>query len=249
LKSVTLMAAFAWLPAKGAATEIVTLKTGFSLRAERHRADGDQVILDQSGGSIRVLATDVASIEIVADDQATGGASGTGPGHQVTVETFGIVDRLEAQRLLTSASDAVGLPAAFVLSVAHVESAFVADAKSKKGAVGLMQLMPGTANALGVTPSEPNENAIGGARYLRDLLVRYGGDARLALAAYNAGPGAVDHFGGVPPFRETQLYIDRVLREYAQRLNEQTGTSTTAPDRPRVREASETPRTRTDGER
>jgi soluble lytic murein transglycosylase-like protein len=79
-----------------------------------------------------------------------------------------------------------------------------------------MQLMPATASELGVEPALPQENALGGARYLRDLLLRYNGNAVLALAAYNAGPKAVSKYGGVPPYAETRQYVARVLREFLQ---------------------------------
>jgi soluble lytic murein transglycosylase-like protein len=92
------------------------------------------------------------------------------------------------------------------------ESGFAAQAVSAKGAIGLMQLMPETARDLGVDPRDPAQNVDGGARYLRDLLVRYGGGLRHALAAYNAGPQAVDKYNGVPPYAETIQYIVRIER-------------------------------------
>jgi soluble lytic murein transglycosylase-like protein len=88
---------------------------------------------------------------------------------------------------------------------------------SSKGAKGLMQLMDGTARELGVGNSfDPRQNILGGARYLRQMLDRFGGDLRLALAAYNAGPGAVERHGAVPPFAETQQYVNRVLEHYGR---------------------------------
>jgi len=79
-----------------------------------------------------------------------------------------------------------------------------------------MQLMPATAQAYGADAHDPAQNVEAGAAYLRDLLVKYNGDPRLALAAYNAGPGAVERYNGVPPYAETQTYIERVLRKYKQ---------------------------------
>ena len=93
------------------------------------------------------------------------------------------------------------------------ESGFQLNAVSPKGAIGLMQLMPGTAQTLGADPNDPLQNVEAGARYLRDLLVRYDGGLWHALAAFNAGPGAVDKYKGVPPYAETVRYINRIDRD------------------------------------
>jgi soluble lytic murein transglycosylase-like protein len=107
-----------------------------------------------------------------------------------------------------------GVPPALVKAVIHAESAFNPRAVSHKGAMGLMQLMPRTARYLGVQqPFVPEHNVEGGARYLRRLRERFG-NWTMALAAYNAGPEAVSRFGGVPPYRETQTYVRRVLTYY-----------------------------------
>jgi soluble lytic murein transglycosylase-like protein len=102
-----------------------------------------------------------------------------------------------------------------VEAVAQVESAYDSTALSKKGAMGLMQLMPETASDLGVRdPWDPEQNVSGGTRYLRQMLDRFDGRIEHALAAYNAGPGAVERFGGIPPYRETLDYVRKVLGVY-----------------------------------
>ena len=105
------------------------------------------------------------------------------------------------------------LPENLIASVIHAESNFQVDAVSPAGAQGLMQLMPATARELGVDdPFDVRQNIDGGAGYLRRMLDRFGGDVRLALAAYNAGPGTVEKYNGNVPYRETQNYIERVLK-------------------------------------
>ena len=127
------------------------------------------------------------------------------------------VDHDDARRfdaLIADAAHAAGVPAAIVKAVIHAESAFHPDAISRKGALGLMQLMPDTARELGVIdPLHASDNIHGGARYLRSLHDRYG-SWTYTLAAYNAGPTAVDHFQGIPPYGETQQYVRRVLTYY-----------------------------------
>jgi soluble lytic murein transglycosylase-like protein len=112
-----------------------------------------------------------------------------------------------------------GLPAELLHSIAQVESGYRQDAVSPKGAVGIMQLMPQTARQLQADPSDPAQNVDAGARYLRELLLKYLADPyqlRKALAAYNAGPAAVDKYNGVPPYPETVRYVRKVLEKRRQ---------------------------------
>jgi len=118
---------------------------------------------------------------------------------------------------IQAASQKYGVPAALIEAVIQQESGFNPNAQSGAGAGGLMQLMPSTAAGLGVTNvDDPAQSIDGGTHYLRDQLDRFGGDVRLALAAYNAGPGAVATYGGVPPYPETQSYVSDVLANYAR---------------------------------
>lgn len=118
-------------------------------------------------------------------------------------------------RLVGANANAWGVDPALVKAIIANESGFDANATSKTGAQGLMQLEPGTAAGLGVADAyDPAQNIWGGTRYIRGLLDRFHGDLRLAVAAYNAGPGAVEKYGGVPPYAETQAYVENVLDTY-----------------------------------
>ncbi len=116
-----------------------------------------------------------------------------------------------------AAARATGVDDAWLRAVAHAESAFDEKAVSPKGAQGVMQLMPDTAHEYGVTdPFSAAQSINGGARHMKSLLRRYGGDRTLAAAAYNAGIGVVTRYGGVPPYAETRQYIDKVMALYAR---------------------------------
>ena len=122
------------------------------------------------------------------------------------------------QAAMTKHADAHGVPVALVQAVIRVESCFDTRAVSRVGARGLMQLMPATAAELGVTDSfDADQNISGGVRYLSRLLSRFKNDTHLAIAAYNAGPTAVDAYRGIPPFPQTRSYVERVLAEYRER--------------------------------
>jgi len=121
--------------------------------------------------------------------------------------------------IIREAAEATGVSADLLHAVIRAESDYDPACRSHAGAMGLMQLMPGTARSLGVgDPWDPAQNVLGGARYLREQLDRFG-DVSLALAAYNAGPGAVGRYGGVPPYAETQRYVERVQQYLQERVS------------------------------
>jgi soluble lytic murein transglycosylase-like protein len=129
--------------------------------------------------------------------------------------------------LVTAAAQRYGLDPAVLHGLIQQESGFNPNATSGAGALGLTQLMPGTASGLGVTnPLDPAQSIDGGAHYLREQLDAFGGDVTKALAAYNAGPGAVTRYGGVPPYAETQAYVQKVLG-YANAYRSAAGASPT----------------------
>lgn len=126
-----------------------------------------------------------------------------------------IVDRESLNLMVNGAGQRHQIDPDFINSVIRAESGFNNRAVSKKGAQGLMQLMPGTASQLGVSNAfDPNANVDGGTKYLHELLEKYNYDVPKALAAYNAGPGRVDRYRGVPPYSETQAYVARIIRDY-----------------------------------
>ena len=192
----------------------MVLGNGFELHADRHEVDGTTVRIFSDGGVTEMPASSVAGYEQeeitaapIAPPQTLPATPAPSPA--ATPET--------PAEMAAAAAKKARIPDAFIRSVMKAESGFHADAVSPKGAIGLMQLMPGTAQELGVDPRNPHQNVEGGAEYLRELLAKYEDDPNqvlLALAAYNAGPAAVDRYHGVPPYRETREYILRVLKNW-----------------------------------
>lgn len=185
------------------AGEYAVLASGARLHADRHEVEGPKVTLYSGAGSTEMDAASIVRFE--QDDSAP-----PAPGHP----TAPPANAIDVRQLVDNAARKYGLPPAFVHAVVAAESGYRQTAVSRKGAVGLMQLMPSTARDFGADPNIAAENVDAGARYLRDLLVKYDRKAYHALAAYNAGPAAVDRYHGVPPYRETLAYIRNVLRNW-----------------------------------
>jgi soluble lytic murein transglycosylase-like protein len=165
--------------------------------AQAPAPQGFQAQLDQASASMAPTA-------------ATATAGATAPGN------LGSGSPSQFDGAIQAAASRNGVDPALLKGLIRAESNFNPRAGSPAGAQGLTQLMPGTARGLGVSdPYDPIQSIEGGAKYLRQQLDRFGGDAQKALAAYNAGPGAVQKYGGVPPYSETQAYVKRVL-EYAE---------------------------------
>jgi soluble lytic murein transglycosylase-like protein len=186
------------------AGEYAILSTGFVMRVDRHETAGPNIRLFSDGGSVEFPAGLVVRFEPES-------ASPPIPQQPAARSTT-----VEPRQLVIEAARRYGLPASLVHSIARAESGFQVSAVSPKGAIGVMQLMPETARMLGADPTDPGQNIDAGARYLSALLWRYVHDkyqVRKAIAAYNAGPGAVDRYNGVPPYRETVRYVEQVIRQ------------------------------------
>jgi soluble lytic murein transglycosylase-like protein len=200
-----LTVSFALLLAAPAAAELVFFNTGRTLSVKSHRVDGESLILVLRGGGEMVCETSlVARVapdevpypepEAIAPPAATPVASVTGPFSE-------IIDRVAAEQ---------DVPVKLVRAVIQVESAYNVHARSPKGAMGLMQLMPATARQYAVAdPYDPAANIEAGIKHLKSLLQRL--PVSLALAAYNAGEAAVQRFNGIPPYPETRNYVSRIL--------------------------------------
>jgi len=183
-----------------ARAEIAVLSSGLTLKLEGHRAEDGLVVLSLRGGGEMGVPPEVVR-GFVPDEVI----------EEVTLPPGGG----NLRELAAAAARRHGLEPGLVMAVVSVESGFRPRAVSPKGAQGLMQLMPMTAQALGVEDAfDPAQNLDGGARHLGELLTVYGGDLTRALAAYNAGEGAVLRHGGVPPYRETRAYVRKVLERY-----------------------------------
>jgi soluble lytic murein transglycosylase-like protein len=171
-----------------------------------------QEIAQFTGQSSSTSSTDFASQLTAAQSASASTDSTTSTSSSTTTPTTlggGTPTQYDSQ--ITAAATKYGIDPALLKGLIRQESNFNASAQSGAGAQGLTQLMPATARSLGVDPTDPAQAIDGGAKYLKQQLDRFGGDASKALAAYNAGPGAVAKYGGVPPYAETQNYVKSVL--------------------------------------
>jgi soluble lytic murein transglycosylase-like protein len=195
------------LAVPASAAEVLLLANGFTIRAESVETVGTALRLQTASGTVEIPIEHVVEREAIAEPPPPPPPPPPAP----------VAAPAPPQDPLEAAARKAGLPPEFLKSVARIESAFRQDAVSPKGAIGVMQLMPATARELGVDPHDKEQNLEGGARLLRDLLLKYQNEpdqVRRALAAYNAGPGAVARYNGTPPYAETQNYVNKVLAEY-----------------------------------
>jgi hypothetical protein len=211
------------------AAERVTLTNGFSLTCAHHDTVEGKVRLYTSPGSyIEFPPADISGIETVPDPPPMAGDDE--PAQPKAAATAKLTPA-DLHEMLTTAGEAHHLDVDLLASVVKAESGGNPRAKSRAGAKGLMQLMDGTASDLGVQDSyRPEDNVRGGSTYLDSLLTRYHDNLAMALAAYNAGPAAVDKYHGIPPYRETRLYVARVIHEFNRRV---TARQHTAPPKTR----------------
>jgi soluble lytic murein transglycosylase-like protein len=193
--------------APAARADYAVLRSGVRLHIAGYERAGDSVRLAVTGGTVEIAASDLVAVEPEDTFQALPAASAPSPPYA---------------KLIRKASQTHGVDETLITRVIAVESNFNPKAVSRKRALGLMQLLPQTAARYAVgNVFDPAENIDAGTRYLKDLLERYRGNLPFALAAYNAGPEAVDRYAGVPPFLETQNYVKRITARLANTSNPQ----------------------------
>ncbi|HET7618115.1 MAG TPA: lytic transglycosylase domain-containing protein [Vicinamibacterales bacterium] len=194
------------LLATPASAEIVYLTSGRTLSVKDHREDGDSIVLSLRGGGEVTFSRSLVA-KIVPDE-----VPHPEPEEQAATpaDAQSVLKSTPYGDIIATVSEAQGVNPLLVRAVIQVESNYQPRARSRKGAMGLMQLMPATARAYQVRkPFDPKANIEAGVRHLKTLIDRWG--VELALAAYNAGEGAVEHFQGIPPYRETRSYVSRIL--------------------------------------
>jgi len=220
----------AQLSALGA--EVAVLRNGFSIRHQRREQKGDITRLYTAEGYVDIPTQQIASFEVeetpppkVEETPQAPRAAGVVPAAQTVAPKTSV----DLDQVVREASARRQIDPDFVSSVIKAESNFYPRAVSPKGAQGLMQLMPGTAAQLGVSdPFDPKANVEAGTAYLSELLDLYNNDPIRALAAYNAGPQRVQQYHGVPPYRETKLYIARIVRDFNAKKAKQKNLTTAA---------------------
>ena len=215
------------------AAEQITLRNGFQITCHHHGAAHNRVRLYTSvtnDNYIEVAPGDIALVERVPDplppeppapapSVAAAPATASLSVPQNPVPAPAVLSPEDLDEMLTKAGGQHNVDRDLLASVVKAESNGNVRAVSRAGAQGLMQLMPATAAGLGVSDSfKPEQNVQGGSTYLDELLTRYHDNLSLALAAYNAGPAAVDKYHGIPPYRETRLYVARVIHEFNRRV-------------------------------
>lgn len=232
--SAVAIAALAVLPVCVHAAERVSLRNGYDLRCDHHARIDDHIRLFLSpteDNYIDLRADEISGFEPAPDlpppieppeksaDSKTADQHAALPGGTTTLAPDGKLSPGDLREMLSKAGQEHNVDVDLLASLVKAESGGNARAVSRAGARGLMQLMPGTAAGLGVTDSfQPEQNVRGGTAYLDALLTRYKDNLALALAAYNAGPAAVDKYHGIPPYSETRAYVARVIHEFNRRV-------------------------------
>jgi soluble lytic murein transglycosylase-like protein len=209
--------AFAGIIRPAQAGERVVLANGFDMRCNHHAQVGSQMRLYLTTGDssyIELRPEEISSFETVPDPPP---APVVPASSKPAAETK--LSLADLHEMLAEAGEQHNLDADLLASVVKAESNGNSRAVSRAGARGLMQLMPKTAAEHGVNDSfRPDENVRGGSAYLNELLIKYHDNISLALAAYNAGPAAVDKYHGIPPYHETRVYVARVIHEFNRRV-------------------------------
>ena len=217
-KQILGIAVLAALPCSGWSAERVTLRNGFALTCDHHARVQDRMRLYLSPGEnnfIEFPSKEISAVESLPEAAAPAEAT---PANTPAADDQKL-SAADLHQMLARAGEEHNIDADLLASVVKAESDGNPRARSRAGAQGLMQLMPATAVKLGVEDSyRPDQNVRGGSAYLDSLLVRYHDNMALALAAYNAGPEAVNRYHGIPPYRETRLYVARVIHEFNRRV-------------------------------
>jgi hypothetical protein len=233
--SLLILIAGGLLAASSGLAELVVFQEGRVVKADSYRVIGDQLEIGLAGGGSYLVDLDrverIVDDEVAVPDVVVREAGGVAPNYDLSYrEDRKPLFNTPYDRVIAAESKRYGVDASLVSALIRAESNYEPRAVSRKGARGLMQLMPATARRLSVAyPFDPVSNVRGGVRYLKELLDRFDHRPELILAAYNAGENAVESYGGVPPYRETVGYVKRILTWWTPAL-----AATVAPIAPRT---------------